>query len=89
VSAPHLSAGGDVPGQFDFGEVALADCFEEPVVADMRLLRLIGAAGSHASPARARAELRAAVTVRRMLQREHVVRRVESFLLRNIYLDQL
>lgn len=63
----HLSAGEDVSGQFDLGEVALPDGFEQPVVADVRLLLLLGAAGSHAGPARARADLLTAITVRRVL----------------------
>lgn len=54
-------------GQFDLGEVALADGFEQPVVADVGLLRLLGAAGSHARPARACADVRTAISVRRVL----------------------
>lgn len=34
----HLSAGQCVSGQFDFGEVALADGLQQAVVADVRLL---------------------------------------------------
>ena len=33
----HLSAGQCVSGQFDFGEVALADSFQQAVVANVRL----------------------------------------------------
>lgn len=58
--ASHLSAGKDVSGQFHFGKVALADGFEQPVVADVRLL---GAAGSNAGPSRARADLLTPITV--------------------------
>lgn len=39
----HLSTRQDVSCQFDLGKVALADGFEKPVVADMRLL--VGAGG--------------------------------------------
>lgn len=54
-------------GQFDFGEVALADGFEQPVVADVGLLRLLGGAGSDAGPGRACADLLTSITVRRVL----------------------
>lgn len=40
---PHLSSCQDVARKFDLGEVALADGFEQPVVANMRLL--VGARG--------------------------------------------
>ncbi|GAA6074010.1 uncharacterized [Tachysurus ichikawai] len=39
----HLSTCQDVPRQFDLGKIALADGFEQPVVADMWLL--VGARG--------------------------------------------
>lgn len=83
----HLSAGEDVPGQFDLGEVALADGLEQSVVADVGLLRLLRAAGSHAGPGRARADLLTPITVRRVLWKRHYFRRelvVELFLLWNI-----
>lgn len=35
----HLSAGEDVASQLHFSEIALADGFEEPVVADVRVVR--------------------------------------------------
>lgn len=66
----HLSAREDVSGQFDLGEVALPDGFEQPVVADVRLLWLLGAAGTHAGPGRARADLLTAIAVRRVLWKE-------------------
>lgn len=34
----HLFPGEDVSGQFDLGEVAFADGFQQPVVADVRLV---------------------------------------------------
>lgn len=67
---PHLSARQDVSSQLDLGEVALPNGFEEPVVADVRLLRLLGASGPDAGPGRARARLLAAVAVRRVLREE-------------------
>lgn len=60
-------------GQLDLGEVALSDGFEQPVVADVGLLRLLGAAGSHAGPDRARADLLTPITVRRVLQKRHII----------------
>ena len=77
----HLSAGEDVAGQFDFGEVALADGLEEPVVADVRL---IVRAGSHGVPAacaegaarHARALVRPTRRQRRMLHTESIRIRV-------------
>lgn len=68
----HLSAREDVSGQFDLGEVALPDGFQQPVVADVGLLRLLGAAGSHAGPGRARADLLTSIAVRRVLRGRHV-----------------
>lgn len=62
-----------MPGQFDLGEVALADGFEQPVVADVGLLRLLGAAGSHAGPGRARADFLTPITVRRVLWKRHII----------------
>lgn len=61
----HLSACEHVSGQFDLGKVALADGFEQPVVAYVGLLRLLGAAGrTHARPARACADLLTAIGMR-------------------------
>lgn len=59
-----------MPGEFDFGEVSFADGLEQPVVSDMRLLRLVRAAGSHAGPTRACAKLLAPIAMRRVLWRE-------------------
>ncbi len=39
---PHLFASEDVLGQFDLGEVAFADGFQEPVAADVGLLVCCG-----------------------------------------------
>lgn len=66
----HLSACEDVPSQLDLGKVALSDGFEQSVVAHVRLLRLLGASGSHAGPGRARADLLTAIRVRCVLQKE-------------------
>ena len=46
--AAHLLAGQDVPCQFDLGEVALADGFQQAVVADVGLL--VGGGGRVAAP---------------------------------------
>lgn len=71
--AAHLSAGEDVPSQLDLGKVALPDGFQQSVVADVGLLRLLGASGPDAGPGRAGADLLAAISVRRVLQRERDV----------------
>lgn len=71
----YLSAGEHVSGQFDLGKVALANGFEQPVVAYVGLLRLLGAAGrTHARPAWACADLLTAIAVRGVLWKRHNVR---------------
>lgn len=74
----HLSAGQNVSGQFDLGEVALPDGFEQPVVADVGLLLLLRAAGSHAGPGRARADLLTSIAVRRVLRKTRNFRQVPA-----------
>lgn len=59
----HLSAGEDVAGKFDLGEVALADGLEQPVVADVRLLVGDGVATAGARAAGARSDLVASIGV--------------------------
>lgn len=70
----HLSAGQDVASQFNFSKVALADGFEEPVVADVRVVWARGhgvtAACTKGSTRRTSALLRAASRQRRVLHRE-------------------
>lgn len=68
VHVAHLSACENVPGQLDLGKVALSDGLEQPVVAHVRLLRLLGAPGPDASPGGARSDLLAAISVRRVLR---------------------
>lgn len=68
VHVAHLSACEDVSGQLDLGKVALSDGLEQPVVAHVRLLRLLGAPGSDAGPGGARPDLLPAVSVRRVLR---------------------
>lgn len=34
----HLFSGEDMPRQFDLGEVAFADGFQQPIVTDVRLV---------------------------------------------------
>lgn len=70
VHVAHLSACEDVPSQLDLGKVALSDGLEQPVVAHVRLLRLLGAPGSDAGPGGARSDLLAAISVRRVLWTE-------------------
>lgn len=67
VHAAHLSARENVPRQLNLGKVALSDGLEQPVVAHVRLLRLLGTPGSDASPGGARSGLLAAISVRRVL----------------------
>lgn len=47
---PHLFASEDVLGQFDLGEVAFADGFQEPVAADVGLLVCCGVGHVAAPP---------------------------------------
>lgn len=63
----HLSACENVSSQLDLGKVALSDGLEQPVVAHVRLLRLLGTPGSDASPGGARSDLLTAISVRRVL----------------------
>lgn len=63
----HLSACENVSSQLDLGKVALPDGLEQPVVAHVRLLRLLGAPGPDAGPGGARSDLLAAISVRRVL----------------------
>lgn len=67
VHVAHLSACENVSSQLDLGKVALSDGLEQPVVAHVRLLRLLGTPGSDASPGRARSDLLTAISVRRVL----------------------
>lgn len=66
----HLSARQDVSGQFDLGEVALANGLKQPVVPHVWLLRFLRAAGAHAGTARPRADLLAPIAMRRVLRKE-------------------
>lgn len=72
TAAAHLSAREDVSGQLDLGEVALSDGLQQAVVADVGLLRLLGAPGSDAGPGRARADLLAAISVRCVLREKTI-----------------
>lgn len=67
VHVAHLSACENVSSQLDLGKVALPDGLEQPVVAHVRLLRLLGAPGPDAGPGGARSDLLAAISVRRVL----------------------
>lgn len=66
----HLPACEDVPSQLDLGKVALSDGFEQSVVTDVGLLRLLGASGPNAGPGRACADLLTAISVCCVLQKE-------------------
>ena len=72
---------------------ALPDGFQQPVVADVGLLRLLGASGSDAGPGRACADLLAAISVRCVLQKDMVVRQfqrhVQSWILNGSVLPAL
>lgn len=69
----HLSASEDVASQFHFSKVALADGFEEPVVADVWVVWArghgIAAARTEGTARHAGALLRTACRQRRMLHR--------------------
>lgn len=71
---PYLSPCQDVSRQFDLGEVALANGFEQPVIANMRLLvstRGNGVAASSPGAAGSRGTIVSTVTVRGVLEIKH------------------
>lgn len=70
----HLSSRQDVSRQFDLGEVALADSFKQPVVANMRLLvgtRSDRVAASSPGATGSRGTIVPPVTVRGVLEIHH------------------